>query len=153
MFSMTEWLQRVRNPRLLVLLLGDWLALALFVFIGQADHELLGVQRLLLTTAGLALPWTIAAGLLGAYTLPVKSGGAFFGRSLLAWLVAAPLALLLRAYLNGQATIVVIFMTITLGLGGVFLLLWRALYYFLIVRRRERQHAALAEASDWGAKA
>ena len=56
---------------------------------------------------------------------------AFFGRSLTAWLIAAPLALLLRAYLHGQATIIVIFMAITMGLGGAFLLIWRGLYFLI----------------------
>jgi hypothetical protein len=61
----------------------------------------------------------------------------FFGRSLTAWLVAAPLALLLRALLREQAAIIAIFMVVTIGLGGAFLLSWRGLF-FLTWRRLRR---------------
>ena len=50
-------------------------------------------------------------------------------------LAVAPLALLLRAFLHGQATIIVTFMLVTMGLGGGFLLAWR-LIYFLLRRRK-----------------
>lgn len=120
------------------LLAGDWLALGLFVLIGQFDHGLVDTNpfpRLLKTSAELILPWTAVALLWGAYKLSSDmTARVFFGRSLTAWLIAAPLALLLRAYLHGQATIIVIFMVITMGIGGTFLLLWRGLY-FLIWRR------------------
>lgn len=121
----------------ILLLLGDWLALGLFVFLGQVDHDLVGLPRLLATGAMLALPWTVVALLLNAYWLSATTTlRAFLGRSLLAWFVAAPLALLLRALILGQATIVVTFMIVTMGLGGLFLLGWRAAYFFLHVRRR-----------------
>ena len=126
--------QRVR-PQVVWLLLGDWLALALFVFLGQVDHDLLGTygwSRLLTSTLEVALPWTIVAALLGAYRLPpAVSKGHFLGRSLNAWFVAAPLALLLRAWIHGQATIVVIFFVVMLGLGGIFLLGWRLVFIWI----------------------
>lgn len=121
----------------LVLILGDWLALALFVLIGQIDHEMVGANplpRLLRTTAELALPWTVLGLLLGAFRYTTDWRG-FFGRFVVAWLAAAPLALLLRAYLHGQATIIVIFMVVTMSVGGGFLLAWR-LIYFLLRRRK-----------------
>ena len=115
------------------LLIGDWLALGLFVFLGQLDHEMIGANplpRLLRTTAEIGLPWTAVALLWGAYKLPPDmTARTFFGRSLTAWLVAVPLALLLRAYLHGQGAIIVIFMVVTMGLGGAFLLIWRGLYF------------------------
>ena len=119
----------------IILLLGDWLALGLFVFLGQIDHRLLSLTRLLGTTALLALPWTVVALLLDAYWLGHQSTlRAFLGRALRAWLVAAPLALLLRALILGQATIVVAFMLVTMSLGALFLLTWRAAF-FLAARR------------------
>lgn len=126
----------------LLLLGGDWLALGLFVFLGQMEHELVEANplpRLLTTSAVFLLPWTAMALLAEVDRVAANTTGrAFLGRSLLTWLAAAPLALLLRAYLQGQATIIVIFMTITMGLGGVFLLGWRALY--LLLRRRFHTH-------------
>lgn len=127
----------IRNS--LILLVGDWLALGLFVVLGQMDHELLSVPRLARQTALLAVPWTVVVLALGAWRIRAgESLIAFLGRSLLAWLVAAPLALLARALLQGQATIIVAFMMVTMGLGGIFLLLWRAAY-FLLSRRAVRR--------------
>lgn len=124
------------TARALVLLVGDWLALGLFVFLGQIDHDLLTIGRWLGQTLLLAIPWTISALLLNAYTLPGENSlWAYLRRSLLAWLVAAPLALLARALIQGQATIIVVFMLVTMGLGGLFLLGWRTAYYFIGVRR------------------
>lgn len=122
----------------IVLLLGDWLALALFVFLGQVDHDVVDVGRWLMQTAVFAAPWTVVALILDVYHLP--DGGAlraFLGRSLLAWLVAAPPGLILRAVVQGQTTIVVAFMLVTMGVGGLFLLGWRLLY-FLVQARRAR---------------
>lgn len=120
------------------LLAGDWLALGLFVFLGQIDHEVLQLSRLLGQTVLLAGVWSVAALLLGA--LRVGDEGrlsAFLGRSLLPWLVAAPLGLLLRALIQGQATIIVAFMLVTMGLGGLFLLAWRALFFLAYGRRKK----------------
>jgi hypothetical protein len=131
----------------IVLILGDWLALALFVFIGQLDHGMVGagsnpLPRLLSTTAELALPWTAVALVWGAYRITAETNGrAFLGRSLTAWLIGAPLALLLRAYLHGQATIIVIFMAITMSLGGAFLLGWRTLFFLIMRRFRARSQS------------
>ena len=115
------------------LLIGDWLALGFFVFLGQLDHEMIGANplpRLLRTTAEIGLPWTAVALLWGAYKLPPDmTARTFFFFFLTAWLVAVPLALLLRAYLHGQGAIIVIFMVVTMGLGGAFLLIWRGLYF------------------------
>lgn len=121
------------NKKRALLLLGDWLTIALFVFIGQAEHEMLNgnpLPRLLQTWAVFALPWTAVAFLWGAYKLPVDLRS-FLGHALTAWLVGIPIALIIRAYLNGQAGIIVIFMAITLALGAVFMLGWRALYFWL----------------------
>lgn len=124
----------------IVLILGDWLVLLLFVFLGQRDHNMSGPGTLtsLLTTAlSLAMPWTVAAFLLGAYRLEDNPTlGRWLGRVLTAWLVAAPLGLLLRALLRGQGTIAVPFMLVVMGLGGLFVLVWRGVYYWVADRRR-----------------
>lgn len=124
----------------IVLILGDWLVLLLFVFIGQRDHNMSGpgtFASLLTTALSLAIPWTIAAFLLGASRLEDSPTlGRWLGRVLTAWLVAAPLGLLLRALLRGQGTIAVPFMLVVMGLGGLFVLGWRGVYYYLANRHR-----------------
>ncbi|HSM55461.1 MAG TPA: DUF3054 family protein [Candidatus Sulfomarinibacteraceae bacterium] len=131
-----------RRGRALVLLAGDWLALGLFVFLGQLEHSLLdenGVARFLRSAAELVLPWTVVALLMRAHLWPAgQTVTGFLARSLNTWLVAAPLALLIRALLRDQATIPVLFILVMLGLGGLFLLAWRTLY---VIWKRRRSPA------------
>lgn len=121
------------------LLFADWLLLLLFVFLGQRDHgmSLAGsLPSLLTTTLALALPWTAAAGALGVLRLPAgMSWRPWLGRAAAAWLIAAPLGLILRALLRGQASIVLPFMLVMLGLGGTLVVGWRAAYYWLRTRQ------------------
>ena len=121
------------------LFVGDWLVLLLFVFIGQRDHAISGpgaLPSLLNTALSLAVPWTVAAFVLGAYRLrPLPGWRVWLGRALNAWLVAAPLGLLLRALLRNQDAIPVIFILVATGIGGLMIIGWRALAYWLAVRR------------------
>lgn len=126
-----------------LLLAGDFFALLLFVYIGQRDHELVDpvnpVAGVLLTTAEFLLPWLVVGLLLGAF----PRGGAWrgrdlIGRSLNTWLVAAPLGLLLRAYILNRAVIPTLFMVVALALGGAFVLGWR-LAFILLWKRVHRR--------------
>ena len=121
------------------LLAGDWLVLLLFVFIGQRDHSISGpgaLPSLLNTAFSLAVPWTVAAFVLGAYRLrPLPGWQVWLGRALNAWLVAAPLGLVLRALLRNQDAIPVIFILIAMSIGGLMIVGWRALAYWWVSRR------------------
>jgi hypothetical protein len=124
--------RRSQGPKL-VLIAGDSLALFLFVFLGQQEHQTLDPVRplagVLLQTAVFLLPWLAAGWWLGAFTAGRElSGPAFLSRTLNAWLVAAPLALLLRAFLLDRAVIPTLFLLVTLGLGGAAVLIWRLLF-------------------------
>ena len=118
---------------------GDLIVLLLFVFIGQRDHGITGPgawPSLLNTAVSIGLPWTAAAFALGAYRLrPDPGWRVWLGRSLNAWLVAAPLGLLLRALWRDQDVIPVIFILIAMGIGGLMMIGWRAVAYWLIRRR------------------
>ena len=120
----------------LILLAGDLVALALFVLVGQREHETIDAANPLLSVLpnviAFAIPWMIAVWLLGA--LRVDNGRLrFFARTLNAWLVAALFGLLLRSFLFARAIIPAIFIVATLGFGGLFLFAWRAV--FLVARR------------------
>ncbi len=121
------------------LLAGDWLALLLFVFIGQRDHGIAGqgaLASLLSTTVSFIVTWTAAAFVLGSYRLrPDPGWQVWLGRALNSWLVAAPLGLLLRALLRGQNAIPVVFIFVLLGLGGLMMIGWRAVAYWWLRRR------------------
>ena len=120
-FNITLWL-----------LIGDWLVFLLFTFIGQRNHGMTGMatlSSLMATTQALAIPWTVTAsawGVAGFHDIP-RYG--WFGRVLTVWLIAAPIGLIYRALLRGESSISVTFMLVTLALGGLFILAWRAIAY------------------------
>ncbi len=131
------------STRSIALLVGDVLVLGLFVFLGERDHSIADSQpalRWAVTTGEFAVPWVIAAWVLGAYT-PGLSVKALLGRSLNAWLIAAPLGVLLRSFVNGTDVIVSIFMVVAMCIGGVMLLAWRFLFTWLWRSRSARPAA------------
>ena len=114
---------------------GDVLALLLFVSVGQRDHDLVNPRFPLVGALGMtalfALPWLAAAWRLGALTRaePRAALLSFLGRALNAWLVAAPLGVLLRSLVLRRAVIPVSFLLAALAFGGLFLLAWRAAFW------------------------
>lgn len=135
-------MNRVSN---LILLIGDVLALSLFVFVGQADHRTVNAANPLLgalpNIASLALPWLITAWLLQAYPRREWSLRSFLGRSLLAWLIAVPIGLAMRALWLGRGGIPVPFLLVTFAVGGLFLVGWRTVYFWLATRGKKRSSA------------
>ena len=135
--NVTPQTQAARRPWWL--LIGDWLVLLLFVLVGQRDHAISGpgaLPSLLNTAVSLGLPWTAAAFVLGAYRLrPDPGWRAWLGRALNAWLVAAPLGLLLRSLLRGQDAIPVTFILVAMSIGGLMIVGWRAVAYWWVSRR------------------
>jgi hypothetical protein len=126
-------LRSILQPSRIILLFGDLVALILFVYIGQRDHELLNHENpflgILATTIEFALPWLIAAILLNAYPRTNRmSVRTVLGNAMVSWLVAAPLGLLLRAYILNRAIIPTSFFAATLFFGGLFIFIWRLVY-------------------------
>lgn len=127
------------NKRLISpwLLAGDALIILLFVFIGQRDHDMpiiASMGSLLTTALAVIVPWALAAGPLGALRLPGEPRS-WFGRIIAAWLIAAPLGVVIRALTRGITVIPVAFMLVMLGLGVLSMLLWRAIVYVWVRRR------------------
>jgi hypothetical protein len=118
----------------LILFIGDLLALFIFVFIGQSDHATLDalhpILGALILTADFALPWLIAGLFLGAFQTDPQDVRPipFFARTLNAWLVAGPIAILLRALILGLAIIPTPFYVVAMTLGGLFVFAWRVLF-------------------------
>lgn len=127
-------------PRL-ILLLGDLIAIILFVFIGQQDHATTDVNNPLLGLLRASFPflitWLIVAPIVGAYP---AAENITLRRLLLhglnASLIAAPIGLMLRAFLLERAVIVPIFMLLTLAATGAFILIWR-LVFGLVWQRQQ----------------
>lgn len=131
----------MKRSHTLALVIGDLAALLAFVLVGQADHRTLSASNPLLgalpNTLSLALPWLALAWPLRAYPRAGRppSLRSFLGRSALAWVIAAPLGLAIRAVWLGRGGIPIPFLLVTLGAGGLFLLGWRLLFWALALRR------------------
>jgi hypothetical protein len=133
----------VARPRAITILaLGDAAIFVFFAAVGRFDHGLpFGtnpVVTVLYVAAPFALSWYALAWLASVYapdTLarPVAQAS----RTLLAWLAAGGLGLVLRAMLNGQATIVLIFAQVALLTLGTLLLAWHVAFAWTL---RARQH-------------
>lgn len=119
---------------------GDLLAFTLFAIIGRRSHSeaagLMAWLEVLKTAAPFMAGWFLVAPWLGAFRARDYQAGAATSvagvaqRTALAWLVAAPLALLLRAILL-QRGIPFSFALITFSTNLTFLVAWRSLFAWL----------------------
>jgi hypothetical protein len=125
----------------IILAAGDLLALLAFVLIGQADHQTLNASNPLLGAlpnfAPLAGAWLVFAVLLRAYP---RAGdrprlAPFLGRAALAWVIAAPVGLVIRMFLLDRGGVPIPFLLVTLGVGALFLLGWRLIYWLIFLRK------------------
>ncbi len=62
----------------------------------------------------------------------------FLGRSALAWVIAAPIGLVLRMLWLGRGGIPIPFLLVTLAAGGLFLLGWRLIFWLLFLRPAQK---------------
>jgi hypothetical protein len=128
-----------RSRRGAVLLAGgDLLAFLLFSAIGRASHsEAAGIDALAQiaeTAAPFAIGWFVVAPLAGAFSAETISGPRrMLGRTALAWLLAWPVGLLLRALIR-QASIPLSFAIVTLLTNMLILLSWRGAFAWLSSR-------------------
>jgi hypothetical protein len=133
-----------------VLIIGDLLALILFVGVGQADHGTMNegnpILGILQASWEFALLWLLIGWPLAAFP-PYKDWtvSLLLSRALLTWLVAAPLSLLLRSWVFGRLNIPTLFLAATLGFGILFLFAWRALLTLVwrTAARREQRNPPL----------
>lgn len=129
----------IKNKISVPLLVGDLIVLVLFVFVGQRDHDMNivgSLPTLFTTTLAVALPWALVAWLMGVLVLPGRGErSAWLAQVVAAWLITAPLGLVLRAALHGQKQIIVMFMLVLLGLGGLTMFVWRAAVVWWAERR------------------
>ena len=114
------------------LIIGDLLALILFVWIGQTDHGTTNISNPILgvikASWEFALMWLLIGWPLEAFPhFKDWTVRTLLSRPLVAWLVAAPLGLLLRSLVLNRLNIPSLFLAATLGFGILFLWTWRLL--------------------------
>jgi hypothetical protein len=123
-----------------LLLLGDLCAILLFVFLGQRDHDTTDPNNPLLGLLKAAFPllvtWLAVALVVRAYPKADEMTlRRLLIRGLNAWLIAAPLGLMLRAFMFDRGGIPAIFMLLTLLVAGAFILIWRLVFGLLWQKR------------------
>lgn len=117
------------------LLVGDVLALGAFVFIGQQfGHSMRPLANpfgYLEALFPFVLAWVAVAVLGGLYTADARTSlRRGLGWTLLAWLVALPVAHGVRVLVSGSTALS--FVVVSAVVGGAFLLGWRALSVFVL---------------------
>jgi hypothetical protein len=131
-----------RKPQL-ILILGDIVIFMFFAFAGRETH-MPGDANLIVNALPTLLTFLIVWFAIAALGRVYRSGVMNKPRSaglctLIAWLIAAPIAIIIRALLLGRAVIPVLFMLVTMGLVGALLLLWHGGLAWFIKRRGASQ--------------
>ncbi len=130
-----------------ILLIGDVLAVAAFVIVGQYFHNMTAMANAALRAveqiAAIGLPFILLAWLLSAYPVHRPATWAEVGRlllrSMLAFIYAAPAGLFIRAWLLGQPTVLLAFAGMALLFSALFVLGWRAIFAVASVALYKRQ--------------
>ena len=116
--------------RITLLVIGDALVFLIFATIGRRSHgEAAGLDAVLQTVqtaAPFAIAWFIVSPFLGAYRRELESQPRTMAlRTLLAWVAAWPLSMILRGVFVDHAVPPWTFALITLVTNTILLLLWR----------------------------
>jgi hypothetical protein len=123
-----------------ILVLGDIIALAIVTIIGFATHGETGlsfIPRMTTTFFPLLVAWFLISPWLGLFNSEVVSNLKLFWRPVLAMLLAAPLAVILRAAMLNAAALPLF--TLILGLTSALgMLIWRTVYAWFASRKDNR---------------
>lgn len=127
-----------RRGRVALLVVGDVVAMLFFATAGRANHhETQSVSDVVTTAAPFIIAWFVCAPWLGAFG---RMGSAatthprrLLARTAIAWVVAWPVAFLLRG-LVFRGDVTAVFMAVALIFNAIFLLGWRGVASFLLWR-------------------
>ncbi len=116
-----------------LLILGDVLALAVITLIGFGTHDMLiqfPVERIMATFLPILAGWFLIAPWLGLFKPEITTNPKQLWRPLLAMVLAAPLAGLLRALML-NSVVIPLFVLILGGSAALGMLVWRGLWWLL----------------------
>jgi ABC-type xylose transport system permease subunit len=127
----------MKNARILGVLAGDFITLALVTLAGFATHNELGSAgfRMLTTFIPLLVAWLLLAPHLRVYDPRCYNNPAQLWRPFWAMVLAAPLAGWVRGFwLN--TPIIPIFVVVLGGISSLAILAWRSMYWLAFARGR-----------------
>ncbi len=128
-----------RNPQT-VLIAGDIVIFMFFSFAGRETHasgDPSSMVNALPTLFAFLLVWFAIAALGRVYrseVIPYPRSALLC--TLIAWIIAAPIAIVIRAILLSRTAIPAIFVVVTTGLVGILLLMWHGGVAWYLARRR-----------------
>jgi hypothetical protein len=127
---------------ILVVVLGDVACLLFFTIGGVITHEPDSadpIGTVIRTLAPFAIGWFATANAIGVYRSDViGSPRRALGQTLIATLIATPLAVLLRAVLIGRTAIPASFLAFTLALNTTLFVMWHGGYAGWRARRSRK---------------
>jgi hypothetical protein len=123
-----------------ILIAGDLLVILSFVWVGRSSHSLsmTNITESLSTALPFIISWFLITPWFGIYRAEVsRTWRKLVPRLLVAWAVAGPVALVLRALFLGRPLpegIIPIFAIVSLGYIGLVVLIWRLGYVWWVNR-------------------
>jgi hypothetical protein len=123
--------------RIALLAIGDVIVFIVFAAVGMRSHkEPLTLPSVLITAAPFAIGWLLVSPFVGAFRRSVTGQVSKMSlRTLLAWLAAWPVGLLLRGITRHEVPPVT-FALITLITNAIFLQIWRVPFAWVASRRK-----------------
>jgi hypothetical protein len=127
-----------RKPQL-ILISGDIVIFMFFAFTGRETHAP-GDANLIVNALPTLLTFLIVWFVIAAVGRVYRSGVITHSRSavrhtLIAWIIAAPIAIVMRALLLSRTAIPWQFVAVTIGLVGTLLLVWHGGLAWYLARR------------------
>lgn len=136
--------------QLVILIIGDLLVLLSFVVIGRRSHSMSVADfgAILITALPFVISWFVVTPWFGIYKARFYSvWQSLVPRLLLAWAVAGPLALILRALFLGRSIltgIIPTFALVSFAYIGLVALIWRFAFMWWV----NRKNASTAEVAS-----
>lgn len=135
-----DYASRMDNKPQLILVLGDIVIFMFFAFTGRETHAP-GDANLIVNALPTLLTFLIVWFAIAALGRAYRSGVIANPRSavlhtLIAWIIAAPIAIVIRAALLNRTAIPWQFVAVTMGLVGMLLLVWHGGVAWFLARRK-----------------
>ena len=139
-FRICDYASGMNNKPQIIVILGDISIFMFFAFTGRETHAP-GDVNLIVNALPTLLTFLIVWFAIAAVGRVYRSGvitnlRSAVLRTLIAWLIAAPIAIVIRAILLSRTAIPWQFVAVTMGLVGTLLLLWHGGVAWYLSRRK-----------------
>ena len=130
------------SSQVIILIIGDLLVLLSFVAIGRRNHSMsvADIGATFMTALPFVISWFVVTPWFGIYKAQIyRVWQRLVPRLLLAWAVAGPLALVLRALFLGRSVptgIMPTFALVSIAYIGIVALIWRLAFMWWINRKQ-----------------